>query len=171
MPRRLLPALLLLLAVLALPGMAGAAVRHIAPPAQPDSSPLSAKAALRKATAVSHGRGVERGFELTPLLKQVALKLPQLSGRDRWRATKLLARPTASGGSPGEPPYSVPEHSPPYCTAHFCVHWVTATQDAPPLADSDHDGVPNYVETTASVFEHVHQVENDQLGWIEPKSD
>ena len=42
------------------------------------------------------------------------------------------------------------EHDPPYWHGHFCVHWVDSTADAPPADDQDADGVPDYVETTAS---------------------
>lgn len=43
--------------------------------------------------------------------------------------------------------------------------------DAPSLADADGNGVPDYVTRVEDVAEHVHEVENDHLGWREPKSD
>ena len=43
--------------------------------------------------------------------------------------------------------------------------------DAPSLADADGNGVPNFVEQVLRIAEHVHDVENDKLGWREPKSD
>jgi hypothetical protein len=43
--------------------------------------------------------------------------------------------------------------------------------DAPSLADVDGDGVPDYVEQVQAVAEHVHSIENEKLGWREPKSD
>ena len=56
-------------------------------------------------------------------------------------------------------------------TQHFCFHWVAATPDAPPLADADGNGFPDYVETVADVFETVYAREHGDLGWREPISD
>lgn len=87
-------------------------------------------------------------------------------------------RPTESRGRPTDDPdpnrnaYSVPQApGSPACMPHFCVHWVAEGLDAPKLTDSDHDGIPDYVERVLRVAEHVHQIENDKLGWREPKSD
>jgi hypothetical protein len=87
-------------------------------------------------------------------------------------------RPTESRGRPTDDPdpnrnaYSVPEapHSP-ACSQYFCVHWVAEGLDAPNLTDSDQDGIPDFVEKVVGVAEHVHEVENEKLGWREPKSD
>ena len=159
MPRRLLPSLLLLLA-LGLPGGAAAATkRWDAPAAGPDS--LTPKQTLRKAEAVTAGR-TGRGRELTPLLKQLATDMPALAGADRRRARRLLARPTLGETTSSEAGYTTAEQ-PPRCGAHFCVHYVGTTTDAP-LSTS-------YVDTMLGVFEHVYEVENNQLGWRPPKSD
>ncbi len=87
-------------------------------------------------------------------------------------------RPTEARGRPTDDPdpnrnaYSVPEAPrSPACTPHFCVHWVAVGLDAPSLTDSDGDGIPDFVERVQRVAEHVHLVENDKLGWREPKSD
>jgi hypothetical protein len=87
-------------------------------------------------------------------------------------------RPTEGRGRPTDDPdpnrnaYTVPQAPrSPACSAHFCVHWVEEGLDAPKLTDSDGDGIPDYVERVLRVAEHVHTVENDQLGWREPKSD
>jgi hypothetical protein len=172
MPHRHLTPLLALLLALALPAGAGAKVRWIDTPPSQDGPALSGKRALRHAEAVVDGRGPRRGTDLTPLLRDVALKLPSMSAHDKARARKLLARPTDNphGSSAGEPNFTVPEQ-PPYCTKHFCIHWVTTTEDAPPLTDADHNDRPDYVDQTAATFEHVYQVENVQLGWRTPKPD
>src|SRR4051812_5831317 len=164
--RRLLPPLLLLL-VVALPSSAGAAVYHLQSASASDK-PVTPKQALRKAEAAVAGR-TGQGRELTPLLKDLAVKLPALSGADRQRARRLLARPTLGETAPNEDGYSVAEHNPPLCSAHFCVHWVDTTADAPPGAAPGI--VPDYVRTMSGVFEHVYDVENGQLGWRAPKSD
>jgi hypothetical protein len=110
---------------------------------------------------VASGRG--HGRELTPLLKELAVKLPALEGKDRARARRLLTRPTIGDTAANEDGYTAPEHNPPLCSAHFCIHWVDTTVDAPPSI--------GYVQTMSAVFEHVYDVENGQLGWKAPKPD
>src|SRR3954469_16817774 len=130
---------------------------------------LSPSATLHKAdAALEQGRGASAA--VTPLLKQLALKLPALSGAERKRALGLLARPTQGQGSSNELEYETAEQKP-VCSDHYCIHWVKTTDDAPPLTDSNHNGVPDYVETMDSVFEHVYAVENVELGWRPPTSD
>ena len=132
---------------------------------------LSPRATLHKAgAALEKGRAVQNGTEVTPLLKQLALKLPALHGAERKRALTLLARPTRGQGSSSELEYETAEQQP-LCSDHYCVHWVKTTPDAPPLTDSNHNGVPDYVETMDGVFEHVYAVENVELGWRPPTSD
>jgi hypothetical protein len=87
------------------------------------------------------------------------------------RPDELRGRPTDSN-DPNRNAYTVPEApKSPYCGPHFCVHWVDQGLDAPSLKDRNKDGVPDYVEEVLRVAEHVHHVENDELGWREPKSD
>jgi hypothetical protein len=131
----------------------------------------SPRAALHKAQSALTGRDSKAAPDVTPLLKQLALKLPSLSGADRVRARRLLARPTPGQGGSNELEYEVAEHKPELCSGHFCIHWVDTTDDAPPPTDSDHNGIPDYVETMDAVFEHVYQTENVDLGWRPPTSD
>lgn len=73
---------------------------------------------------------------------------------------------------PNRNAYTVPQApGSPACSPHFCVHWVAEGLDAPDLTDSDGDGTPDFVERVLKVAEHAHTVENDKLGWREPKSD
>jgi hypothetical protein len=96
---------------------------------------------------------------------------PQPFLEPRPRPTVALERP-GEGIAPSRNSYSVPEApKSPACDANFCVHWVDQGLDAPRLKDSDGDGVPDYVERVLAIAEHVHQVENDELGWREPLSD
>ncbi|MEA2309477.1 MAG: hypothetical protein QOI65_1763 [Thermoleophilaceae bacterium] len=163
---RLRPAPIVLVCLaLAVPAAASAATRHD-----------EAVSVLHQVKAVRDGHGVKSGFELTPLLRELAQRLPDLSPRDRRAARRMMLRPTIGQSQPGEDAYAVPEApKSPFCGVHFCIHWVaintTNQKDAPPSADSDHDGIPNYVETMAGVFEHVHQVENVDMAWREPVSD
>ncbi|HEU5062776.1 MAG TPA: MXAN_6640 family putative metalloprotease [Solirubrobacterales bacterium] len=89
----------------------------------------------------------------------------------QWRPTERRERPT-DGDDPNRNAYSVPEApKSPACSAHFCVHWVEEGLDAPNLSDRDADGVPDFVEQVQRVAERVHTVQNERLGWREPKSD
>jgi Bacterial Ig-like domain/Family of unknown function (DUF6055) len=108
--------------------------------------------------------------EPTPLLRDLAVRLPSLHGSERRQAQALLARPTDGDADPQGDGYTVAEATP-YCTAHFCFHWVTSTADAPDLTDANGNGVPDYVDTAAGVAENVYSVEVDELGWRPPKSD
>jgi hypothetical protein len=90
---------------------------------------------------------------------------------DQWVFRAPAARPT-DHPDPNRNAYTVPEAPrSPACTPHFCVHWVAEGLDAPSLSDADGDGIPDYVERVQAVAEHVHSIENDKLGWREPKSD
>ena len=89
----------------------------------------------------------------------------------RPRPTETRWRPTDKPDA-GHSEYTVPEAPrSPACGAHFCVHWVNRTLDKPSLKDSNGDGIPDYVEKVLAVAEHVHTVENEELGWREPVSD
>jgi hypothetical protein len=82
----------------------------------------------------------------------------------RWRPTDT--------DDPNRNAYSVPEAPrSPACSPHLCVHWVVQGLDAPELSDRNGDGVPDFVETVLRVAERVHTVENEKLGWREPRSD
>src|SRR3954454_11037194 len=112
------------------------------------------------------------GTDLTPLLRELAVRLPSLEGSERRAARSLLARPTDGSADPQDNGYSVPEApDSPRCSAHFCVHWVASSDDAPSLTDDNGNGIPDYVEATTTAAETSHFVENEQLGWPEPKSD
>jgi hypothetical protein len=171
MSRRIVTPLLLLAAALALPAAASASVHRIGAPPASDGGQLSGKQALHRAEALLDGRGHPERLELSPLLKQVAVSLPHMSDRDQVRARKLLARPTDDAAF-DEDAYSVQEEHP-YCPTdgHFCIHWVSTTGDAPPPADDNSDGIPNYVVETYNTFSHVYDVENGGLHWRLPKPD
>jgi hypothetical protein len=73
---------------------------------------------------------------------------------------------------PSRHPYNVAEAPrSPACDANFCVHWVNRGFDAPDLADTDGNGIPDYVDRVLAIADHVHAVENVRLGWREPQSD
>jgi hypothetical protein len=170
LPRLTKPILAMLAAAaLAAPAAQGQ-VQHFASPPQPAAtSSASTPELLRQAKQALTQRS---GADLTLVLRELAARLPHLSGWQRREAHSLLARPSDGTADPQDNGYSVPEDSrSPVCSAHFCVHWVDTGDDAPDLTDADGNGRPDYVDTTITAAETSHTVENDQLGWREPKSD
>jgi hypothetical protein len=103
----------------------------------------------------------QQGRQLTVLLRDLRLRLDELDGEDRLRAKSYLARPDGDRTPSGEPVSGAAATNKDDCSvaatpgSHVCVHWVTTGADAPPLTDSDLDGVPNQVETTRDVFNEV----------------
>jgi hypothetical protein len=93
------------------------------------------------------------------------------SAKGQWFFHPPAARPT-DHPDPNRNAYTVPEAPrSPDCGRNFCVHWVAEGIDAPSLADSNGDGIPDYVTRVLNVAEQVHSIENGKLGWREPKSD
>src|SRR3954468_12252583 len=163
--RLLLPTLALLLCVTAPDAHA---FKHLDSPAATSAAERATPHQVLKRTE----RAFAHGGDLSPLLRRLAIALPQLRGAEKERAQSLLARPTEGSADPQQNGWSAPEaDASPICTAHFCVHWVESGADAPPLADSNHNGVPDWVELTAATAEHVFDVENSNLGWRAPRSD
>jgi hypothetical protein len=102
----------------------------------------------------------------------LADEYPRLDGSERKAADRLLQRPSDGASDPGGNGWKVAEASnSPLCSAHFCVHWVDSTDDAPALTDTNGNGIPDYVEEVSGVAENAFSVENGQLGWRTPKSD
>jgi hypothetical protein len=108
----------------------------------------------------------------------VSEAIPRLASNAQKPFIAPKPRPTEDRGRPTDNPdpnrnaYSVPQApASPACDVNFCVHWVAEGLDAPDLADSNGDGVPDFVERVLRVAEHVHAIENGKLGWREPKSD
>jgi hypothetical protein len=108
----------------------------------------------------------------------LASAVPSLASPSQKPFMLPMPRPTEARGRPTDDPdpnrnaYTVPQAPrSPVCSAHFCVHWVAEGIDAPSLDDGNGDGVPDFVRRVLTVAEHVHDVENEKLGWREPKSD
>jgi hypothetical protein len=126
-------------------------------------------AALLLLAAVPAAAGAAAGLAgATPSLASPSQK-PFIAPKPR--PTEVRQRPT-DDPDPNRNAYAIPQApKSPACGRHFCVHWVAEGIDAPNLADSDGDGVPNFVRQVLKIAEHVHDIENDKLGWREPKSD
>src|SRR3954452_10932225 len=139
---------------------------------------------MQRVEDLKRGIGVRSGRELTPALVDLATRRLALDRDNRKTADRILARPTDGAGDPQGDGFTVAEATP-VCTAHFCVHYVTTTADAPPLADANPaNGKPDFVEQEASVFENeVFPCENGNaalgcaqaastgLGWPQAPSD
>jgi hypothetical protein len=103
-------------------------------------------------------------------LRDLALAMPRLEGAERRRAKAILARPTDSRDPIGDS-YGVPEATP-YCSAHFCVHYVTSGKNAPSLVDAGGaPGVPDYVEKVDIAAETSYAIQNGPVGWEPAKPD
>ncbi|HEX8101755.1 MAG TPA: MXAN_6640 family putative metalloprotease [Solirubrobacteraceae bacterium] len=137
------------------------------------SAAPSARARAQAERALEQVRDA-RGRELTPALRELFARRAALGAADRRAADRYFARPTDSDDRDGDrgvgAEYTVAE-APPVCSEQFCVHYVRTTADAPPLADGDGDGVPDYVQRMRDEFELVRGRENAELGWPEPPSD
>src|SRR3954452_23468189 len=137
---------LLLVALAAVPGLASAKGRT-------EGARTGAEHALQKVKDLKTGIGVRTGRELTPALAELFRTRGALSATGRKQAAALLARPTEGASDPQNDGYLVTEEAP-VCTAHFCIHYVDTTADAPPLVDTTPaNGTPDYVEQMADVFE------------------
>jgi hypothetical protein len=125
-------------------------------------------ALLALLAAATPARAASDLGEGVPALASAAQKpfiLPQA------RPTEERPRPT-DDPDPNRNAYSVPEAArSPACSRHFCVHWVEEGLDAPSPADRNGNAVPDFVERVQRVAERVHRIENDRLGWREPRSD
>jgi hypothetical protein len=158
--RRLVLVVLLLAACL-LPAAAATA----AAPAG-EVSAASARQALDDALDVfreplSAASGPAAGSrEATAALRDLAVALPALSGADRRKAQDLLSRPTDKNDraffgkeAPGSP----------ICDAHFCVHWTNKARNKPKSN--------NFLNEIMTSVDLSRSIENDDLGWRNPKSD
>jgi hypothetical protein len=105
----------------------------------------------------------------TLVLRDLALRLDQLSAGELEDARRILARPT-DGDVPLGHSYTVGEETP-FCAAHTCVHYVGSTDDAPPPDDVTGGPEPDYVEAVSAVVEEVWTAEVGTLGYRAPKSD
>ena len=132
----------------------------------------AAEETLQEAQRLADGRGIRTGRELSVVLAELAAARSDLSSSDRREADALLARPvdTADVTQPGGP-YDPRARILRNCSAHFCVHWVDSTADAPSLSNADSCPTPDYIDRMRLALEQSYEVENGQLGWKPPVSD
>jgi len=138
-----------------------------------------ARYALERARTLFTPQRVERRYgavaapdphDATLILRDLAARADALAPEARADAARLLARPTDGRADPDGSGYTTKKTAV-FCTIDLCLHWARVTRDAPDLKDSDSDTVPDWVETTAAVFEHVWRVEVGDYGYRPPRSD
>ncbi len=114
--------------------------------------------------------------EASIVLRDLALSQDDLGTEDRVLAQRILARPTENGGD-GYLDYADDARLTSDCVVRpvagskFCIHWARRTRDAPPLADSDGDRVPNQVEATRKVFDYTFSRLVQRGGYVAPPAD
>jgi hypothetical protein len=104
-------------------------------------------------------------------LRDLFVHYRDLSGADRDAADVLLARPTDGGSDVAGDGYQEGVEVREECSTNFCFHWVETTADAVSTTDSNSNGIPDYVQSAADIFENVRGVEVNDLGFRPPKPD
>jgi hypothetical protein len=111
--------------------------------------------------------GKPRPRDGTYILRDLAARLGELAPTRRALARRLLARPT----SRRDPITHYRARARRSCTRTMCFFWVTKTRDAPRLADRNRNRIPDWVDTTKSVFRTVWNAEIGAFGYRRPKND
>jgi hypothetical protein len=109
----------------------------------------------------------------TAILRDLALRLGQLSPSQRAQAKRLLSRPTDATYA-DEHHYSFGAMLASNCPdANMCFHWIETVgdRDAAPGADNDPLTIPPWVSTTMATFQNVWATEVGAFGYRAPRSD
>jgi hypothetical protein len=110
----------------------------------------------------------------TPILRDLALRVANLSPADRVTARRILARPT-DRSDPSEHHYRSNAIITRLCdaTRPLCVHWDerAGNRDSPPGADGDPTTVPADVQATLDTFAGVYDLEVGDYGFLAPLPD
>jgi hypothetical protein len=140
-----------------------------------------ARYVLKRAESLFKYRRVSREFgdverpdphAATLLLRDLALRLGELSGDDLRAARAILARPDDPQGDQYGTPYQAGPH-PTLCspTFSYCLHWADpGDPNAPQQTDEDGNGRPDFVDDAVLVMDEVIQTMTS-LGYRLPKSD
>ena len=94
-------------------------------------------------------------------LRDVFVARPTMDETEKWRATRMLARPTDRANDPYGDGYRVPSTR--KCKGPVCVHYVRRTRDAPPDE--------SWVNTTLRVMSRVWRAEVRRMGFRPPPRD
>jgi hypothetical protein len=118
--------------------------------------------------------------DATPILLRLALMTPKLTGQHLREADTILARPSDGDADPHGDGWGGPALHYTGCIPRtdaqghphtLCVHWLDATEDAPPLTDLDADDIPDQVNDTFDALVDVWSAEIIQLGYRPPLGD
>ena len=114
--------------------------------------------------------------DATLILRDLAVRLHELTGTDRGAAKRILARPPqgASPGLPGDGWAADEADLSPSCGENVCLHWVDEPGDPDRPAPEDTNpanGIPDWVDLTILTWENVWLHEIDLLGYRAPMSD
>ena len=149
-----------------------------------NGSITQAQYALERALSLFHPGLVEARFgrvetpdphDATMILRDLRIRKDALSGSELRQANSLFARPNDNhNDGPGAVKWTNAARATAtlYCSTNVCIHWVTISNDAPPLDDvAPADGVPDWVATTDAALEHVWTEEVTNRGYRAPESD
>ncbi|HYN35978.1 MAG TPA: MXAN_6640 family putative metalloprotease [Actinomycetota bacterium] len=117
--------------------------------------------------------------DATLLMRDLALSKHNLSGSDRRRANRILARPTDKDADPQGDGYEPGTLTEQFCSDadgasgdDVCFTYVESTSDAvPPTDTTPPNGFPDYVEDAAGSMATVWQKEINDLGYNPPQLD
>jgi hypothetical protein len=138
-----------------------------------------ARYALLRARSLFHPERVRAEFgrilapagdDATMILRDLALRMPELSAADATQARAILARPDDGSADPNGDGYTVTPAGV-TCGTDVCVHWVGSSDDAPDLTDADLNSTPDWVDTTLATMEEVWLKEVTEGGYRPPKPD
>jgi hypothetical protein len=109
------------------------------------------------------------GRDATMILRDLVVRLDDLSGADRALAERVLARPSSPRSLGGYGPHRADVS--PLCSTNVCVHYVTIGADAPDPTDANANGEPDYIDAVSATFEEVWAKEVTQMGYRAPLPD
>ncbi len=65
-------------------------------------------------------------------------------------------------------PFAAPSRTDSLRTEHFTLHWDETGFHAVPLDDISSNGIPDYIDSAATILEHVWDVEINQMNYVPP---
>lgn len=138
---------------------APAAIAGASPPAGQDAQQAldAALDAFREPLAAG---GTAGDRDATLALRDLAVSLPALAGRDRELARDLLARPTDRSSRSY---FGREAPSSPACNALYCVHWTNNKRNRPSSSA--------FLNQISTAVDRSYDVENGTLGWRQARSD